>query len=1542
MAEFDWRAWTPRLAKFYEALLRSLSGARSAHLHDLPKALRYGLTADLGSFALSEDELLGARELRLKLDVDAGPDTSDVQLELADVELELADLEAGEAGGDEWDSTGQGDQPLQGPDPQAAATLRRIVRKQRGDPHNRETLLGFPLIGVRLGRDCIAGPLMLWEMDVDYDPKSREIRLGRRNSTPDLNTILLGKLVDDPDDVALANEKLLPLLYDDGFGPATVRELIQVATGIYEPLEAYEEILTTDCSLKDFLHQTSALKDLDPALIAMMPILTNGSRSYAFLLSDLRAIASQSSPVGHSVLAQIVGDVPKEGAPDFDPIHLPFEDTADGGGPLWFPFPSNRAQREVAQTATRVDVLTVQGPPGTGKSQTIANLICHLVAEGHSVLVTSHQRKAMEVLSKMLRGFGGLVALSMLSGDRESLQKLRTQLEGVPDRPPDRLTPESIERGQAALLENDRMLRRLTRRFMELRRLEHEVFPGFSRYQDIRELDQMSPEDDPVDEQPQDTARLLNDWAELFESLRSALPSFEAVFRPDGPRTTRVRETEIAKTLSTLIGSADSLDTPVSAAGRRVAERLTALGGQQSLAVISRLEKWIASEGREIERNLRDLGERPEEVDTLPKWLEALSSIRRDRLDRWQTSIHQLAEFFDNDSLKGPEYDWDSVDADEHRIRRHATLLRERGVSLLWWFVNPGAYRSRHRLRQWGFRVRRGRLSEIDHVLQWLNSYTEAEVQFDDLLDRVPLEAVGSTRPRGKERVLRATSQASTAVQMLLQLDTIPREDLDSAFGDTGSPYRFVTRDSRALLLDTLKEARRWIHRQSVTSGLLGSLSLKEPWLGRAVAVADGIREGALSAQGSEALEKLKKLSRNYPYYRRMLDLETVELSRLPNTLGRIRAFMQARGEKPDWLDDAEKAMEAHRLSSLIRTSLLANPDDIEEISEALRKGQEDRRRMITEIIKRKRELAAYDALQIPAIRVPLLSLRKLLGRKRLNDSLLTLRGSIDYDAVLSVFPCWICTIHDAARLFPPKAGLFDYLIVDEASQCSQATALPLAFRARKMIVVGDKKQLQPVTSRFLPGNTVPLIQKEYGIQRHPKAHFLDGKESLLGLAEVCSNASRFLDEHFRCDPAIIRWSNQRFYDNRLQILTRRRPDRARLPLEVRQLEDGDEDRDKKVNRREAAVVVGHIRRLIRSGEAAGKSIGAISPFRPQVELIQLLLAREFHQDPELINQHQVIAMTADGFQGDERDIVLYSFRHGPSSHAGSITTIQNYEERLNVAFTRARERAICFISLPIHQFPNGAIRSFLEHAKGVHNRDAEWDVEGEWPDRFDSEFEKTVCHRLRDRQLRVTTQVPCGRYLIDLVVEDSEGRQLAVECDGDWKMDDLGQLRPEDYQRQDIIERAGWPVHRVSGRRWLLNPEREIERILKAVGRQPARDTMQALLGPRVEVEVADVREAVESALPSVKTSPREAGSEVEGTTVSVSADSLQEDVLVRRLCRWVVLRPQVEWPVYDQLEELDQLIRGGHEMAPSQREFLNQALDWARNLGFNPDVDP
>jgi len=257
-------------------------------------------------------------------------------------------------------------------------------------------------------------------------------------------------------------------------------------------------------------------------------------------------------------------------------------------------------------------------------------------------------------------------------------------------------------------------------------------------------------------------------------------------------------------------------------------------------------------------------------------------------------------------------------------------------------------------------------------------------------------------------------------------------------------------------------------------------------------------------------------------------------------------------------------------------------------------------------------------------------------------------------------------------------------------------------------------------------------------------------------------------------------------------------------------------------DRQPEVAVVEEIRRLIGSGEAEGLTIGAISPFEAQAALIHNLLHEAFSDRPEVLREHRLVAATADGFQGDERDIILYSFRFGPSSSAGTIRAIEMERERLNVAFSRAKRKIVCFASVPTDGFPTGLIRDFLAHAKEVESR-ASSRLDGQISDQFDSDFERVVCEMLRARDLRVLTQVPCGGFRIDQVIIDRDGRRIAVECDGEFHYEDDGDLRPEDYHRQDIIERAGWVVHRLAARRFFANPEAAIDRLLEQLGGQAA-----------------------------------------------------------------------------------------------------------------------
>ena len=98
---------------------------------------------------------------------------------------------------------------------------------------------------------------------------------------------------------------------------------------------------------------------------------------------------------------------------------------------IYFPLPANEEQRQIVERMTRDQGVLVQGPPGTGKSHTIANLICHLLATGKRILVTSHTPRALKVLRGKIPKDLLPLGVSLLGNDRESLRGLEDSVQGI-------------------------------------------------------------------------------------------------------------------------------------------------------------------------------------------------------------------------------------------------------------------------------------------------------------------------------------------------------------------------------------------------------------------------------------------------------------------------------------------------------------------------------------------------------------------------------------------------------------------------------------------------------------------------------------------------------------------------------------------------------------------------------------------------------------------------------------------------------------------------------------------------------------------------------------------------------------------------------------------------------------------------------------------------------------------------------------------------------------------------------------------------------
>jgi very-short-patch-repair endonuclease len=1429
------------LASYYREILAALSHQTGKHLVDLGTALRYGLTADLGVYVNQPSIVLDEDVLSIRIER-MSPDTVSGIVERATA---IEEAEAAAPSSDPPESIPSEDVSERR---STAARLIAIYRKQEQDPFNRETIIGWPIVSGKHGRTHFCAPLLYFPVRVHYDPVQSLFTATLDFEAPTLNSYLLAKLATSDGDVEIVRQQLLPYLYKPDFDIQALEDIVRIAGEMVEGLRGIRLDRRQVAPLKAALENRG-----DPgAALYNTLVIVNAARTGAFLQDDLAALSKLEEVGGETVVETLLADIP-ENVPEVGDADDPQQ-----AKPLLFPLVSNRAQRTVARKAEQARLLVVQGPPGTGKSHTIANLVCHLVAQGHSVLVTSHQNKALEVIMDDLPQIEYL-AMSMLKGEKESVAQLGNQLERFTTVVEGRSLA-TLERSRDECLKQIREaeadIQRLQARFSELKHLERDRTAPYSRYHELREYNQIDAEDQVPAGAEARVGHALAEWWQLARSLGRNLEHVERVFGGEGT-SAEVVEAIGASVADVLRLRRETLelcrDLETATLVRAVVIARTDTRALRAGAQRWRL--WLEKSGPDLVSAREVLEAGGVEFPELGVATRIAAQLGPSAIDGLKERAEQLFRTCTELVTAPPPAEDLPRNPKPAVVRATETavaVLEGCAGSRLRWLCKPEARRARQQLQPVGLgKLRRGQASsELPRLKAWVRCWSlrhRVVAGVEQLREAgVPLTSIG--RDAEAQALARQVNLARMFTRAVHILAAVPRDVLPSP------------------LLGTFEKLVDGLSTADEVEGLVARLLAIETHLGRLEALAT-LGEGApgnglgdvvatllrfmRQLEGADEdpswLPRVEALREEAPVYARLVRLEETELRTLPKTLRDLRQAAST-GVEVSWVGRPDLAIEAHRLGGFVRQDGVENPDDIGEIARRIGEAVRARRDRIAQAVRRTRLVALKRAELDNASHQQVVLLRQLLRRRRKTPSLVQLRGRIDYRQLLRVFPCWLMSIEDVARVFPLEAGLFDYLIVDEASQCNQATALHLAYRAKRLIVVGDRQQLKNPQVRFLADDVVRFLLAKYGLDTHRRAEFLHGRESLLALAEAGANTSAFLNEHFRCEPEIITWSNRHFYDSRLRVLTPIRARRFAPVAEVHLVRGADDEPEVKRNRREAEAVVEEIRRLIRSGEADGLTIGAISPFEAQAALIHNLLHEAFSDGPEVLREHRLVAATADGFQGDERDIILYSFRFGPSTSAGTIRAIEMERERLNVAFSRAKRKIVCFASVPTEGFPSGLIRDFLAHAKEVESR-ASSRLEGQGPDQFDSEFERIVCEMLRTRGLQVLTQVPCGGFRIDQVVIDRDGRRIAVECDGEFHYEDDGDLRPEDYHRQDIIERAGWVVHRLAARRFFANPEAAIDQLL-------ARLAGQAAEAQRVASEVsvaADGDHADESSSPVI-----------------------------------------------------------------------------------------
>lgn len=1389
-----------KLSKYYREVLKYVSSSASRVLQNVANGQKYGLVADL--FLLATDD----ESLRKQI----------IKINKPKKSVEVTKFEDE----DQEEITEENEDPEE-PEPTdeeiAWSAVNKIWRNQENNPYERETLIGEFLVKATVNKKNLLAPLLIFQVEIIYDPKATSFTITKLSSKPDLNRSLIATLLPEDELGPVRSEINELFLETDEIDFTAIRKIVELLSN---HVAAFKNItiIETPKSLND----VSLIED--PSFIANTFVLINTPRTGSFALDDLDKLAAIKDDITDTPIEDLL-------TVNFDEetSHESSETTHDipKQDVYYFPLKSNIQQQKICDNVMAKRLTVVWGPPGTGKSETISNLVCHLIANGKSVLVTSQQQKALEVVREKLRKNVSLSApkhpnlivpleLALIKGEREATlaEDIRTKLDalgvytlGVGSYYE---VHSKLQEIHQELINNKERSLLLMKRFSELKLTEKDRYLSKKdsplKFQDLRGYALLDPNEAFTSDDQHSNIELIKKFAELITKLGSK--KIEQIHKYGEESDKLEKGLEIIENILSISQKIQQLiDLSSEEESKFVKELLHTYSNSEALTILQNTKNiWMDIQKISYELSLRDkkfveyiqhLIKIPDESYQIgQKILDRLKPLEKDvhnydlveEINLDSLSLNQLIE--DLEILKNTKpHIWTNL------IDNKAKQTLERTAALL--NITHFDWRSKNLIC--------GQIEKIIKVLKVKHALLKVKEElanrnFDLALEKLNINNLSEFMLDLKRIItIGKLLKASNIISSYKDITRIISKYID--LDNLDNSVQLV--EKYKILNENIVEFKKMFHDSDLDTTSYEILTIKN------------IKDFQTQ------INLLKSILTNLYDYQEVNN----KLSSLPVSIQKITYLIEnSKYKLPKIFEKPELILEYHRLQRLYENMITEETTDA--VAQTLKRAENARKELIYNYILNTRLKILHEASNSRAANANLVKLKTLLGRKKKTLNFLRKKDSIDFSEVLHYFPCWIASIDDIARYFPLEKGLFDYVIVDEASQCSQ-TAIPhLFYRAKNAVIVGDEKQLPNANLRFLQKGIMDALQRKYSLLNHDKSQFFDCKEySLLTFAQAAT-PPKALIEHFRCDPTIISWSNKNVYNNMMKIMTPVWENRFNPPMEVRYVENGAEDVEAKTNPIEAKVILEELQKLITDKSNEGLTMGVISPFRPQADFISELIYKEI--SPEIIAKFGIQARTVDGFQGDERDILLYSMRFSPNGRPGSINAIEhgvNEEgfKRMNVAFTRARRKVIIFTSQKPSIFPGKYIKSFMEHALNVQKTYVDPFQPKE--DKFDSKFEEDVCRILRGRGVNVITQFECAGYRIDQVLFDKEGRTLALELDGDFKFDDSGELPPEHYMRQATIERVTeWMVHRITASTFYLNPENSIDEAIRILREQPTK----------------------------------------------------------------------------------------------------------------------
>lgn len=1074
--------------------------------------------------------------------------------------------------------------------------------------------------------------------------------------------------------------------------------------------------------------------------------------------------------------------------------------SAEGVRELYFPMPYNDEQVAIVQQLETGNGSVVQGPPGTGKTHTIANIISHYLAQGKRVLVTSKGEAALSVVQEKLPESIRPLCVALLSEDKAGMKQFEASIQEIATRvsslQPGRVA-QDISNLEQQLDEMHRKLAAIDSNIAEFARQHMTKFVLHGREMNPPDLAHFVLENE-------DDFGWLDD---SLDTVRNGNVPFAEHIIADA-HTARVTLREDLGYLPAKLPSVDDF-----------------CSGPELAALHDDLVR-----ARQIESKVKAGA-------TLP-----LTDATPETLMRAQELVPFLESYLElQREVDGYDAPWVSSLSKAYQESQPDVVLVQLGELLA---TVDSLEAERKKLMKAPVELPANAESDGD-FMEALGRLIQGKSAFSlpfgkkDAREIVGSVTVSGAKPAGAEgwKAVAATCQLRKDIrQLVFRWNAVAGEyDLPNADVDS-SPLRSL--NDLAKKVDRVKDFVQGYERAlpAKVEAVFGKRVLTAGEGGAEVllaALAQHLDKNRLNYAILRAAEYLSKLEQKSGAITTELNAflrhELGNPERAPEYIGlewadklaelrrvhELRGMLDTVAQVADLVERAGAPRWAARLRTEVATGevdLLTPANWLEawfwrcartfldsiDVHEELKKLQTQRHeterslsRVYKELIAAKTWLGVYknspESVQ-QALQQYLNSIQSVGSGTGIRAIRHRRNAREAMTRAYSAVPCWVMPQWRVSESIPAELGLFDLVIVDESSQ-SDIWAFPVLLRGKKLLIVGDHKQVSPGAVGMAEEKIKELHHRFLASQPHGSEMTPD--KSIYDLARVVfAGNSTMLKEHFRCVPAIIEFSKREFYQHEIRPMRiPRRSERLDPPLIDVYVKSGYRKGD--LNPPEADAIVDEIERIIGDSTLSGRSIGVVTlQGTAQAAHIHDLVHQRIPMN-EILERHIMVG-TPPTFQGGERDIMLVSMVSAKGDRATS--SAATFEQRYNVAASRARERMMLFRSVDEADMKPEDLRAkLIRHFAAPFKQDAQ--EVSNLRELCDSGFERDVYDVLTGKGYRIKPQVKVGGYKIDFVVEGAEDRRLAIELDGD-RFHGPGQWL-DDMTRQRILERAGWTFWR-------------------------------------------------------------------------------------------------------------------------------------------------